>query len=346
MSKVKLYTETEIIPEGVPHTFMLIPFLGIHTENSSDPDVGRFTELKEKGTTLFELTKDPNASDYFLLPFGYSFDPKQQPVIKSFFQKAQAHNKKTLVFYNADDDAKITHENVIVFRTSFNASTRNTYEYALPGWSLDFKHYMKDHKLNYLPKEEKPSVSYCGYIDHHHDSLFRKIRRTLELPIADHETKAKAIRGKACRNLSRNQLITSNFIFRNGFWAAGMTDKVAARKEYAQNMINSVYAIVTRGGGNFSYRLYEVLSCGRIPLFIYTDSVLPFDQDIKWKEHLIWLDVNDCDKIDEILLDFHKATSNEKLAELQKSNRELYENYLSPFGFFKHLHHKLLNKEF
>lgn len=345
MSKIKLYTELEIIPKGVPYTFLLIPFLGIYPETPEDPDAGRFAELKEKGTALFELVKDPKEADHFLLPFGYSFDKQQQKVILDFFAKARSNGKKTLVFYNSDDDRKITHENIIVFRTSFNASTKNAYEYALPGWSIDFKHYAKDQKINYLSKEERPSVSYCGYIDHLHDSLFRKIRRTIESPKADPESLAKAIRGKACRNLSRNPRIISNFVIRNGFWAAGMTDKIAARNEYAQNMLNSVYAIVTRGGGNFSYRLYEVLSCGRIPLFIYTDSVLPFEKDINWKEHMIWLDVNDCDKIDEKLLDFHNTVSNEKLLEMQKGNRELYENYLSPFSFFKHLHHKLLNKE-
>lgn len=344
MYKLRIYTEVDLIPIGVPHTFMLIPFLGIYPEAINDPDKGRFDELRENGKELFELVNDPKESDYFLLPFGYSFDEDQQKVINAFIAKAKDHQKKTLIFYNSDDDSEIKGSDIIVFRTSFNASTKFKYEYALPGWSLDFKNYMKDGAVFYLQKEDKPTVSYCGYIDHLHESLFWKIKRTVTRN-PDHESKAKATRGKAVRVLSRNKEITGNFIIRNGFWAAGMNDKLQARKEYATNMINSIYAIVTRGGGNFSYRLYEVLSCGRIPLFINTDSVLPFEEDIKWKYHMVWLDVKDGDKIDEVLLDFHKRTTNDELKTIQISNRKLYEEKLSPYGFFKYLKLKLANKE-
>jgi hypothetical protein len=342
--KIKLYTEKQIIPEGVPYTFMLIPFWGIYSESPTDPDAGRFLELKEKGTELYELVEEPSKADYFLLPFGYSFDAQQQKVIRSFLDKAKAHNKKTLIFYNADDDTKISHDHVIVFRTSFNASTKNPYEYALPGWSIDFKTYFKDGKITYWPKDDRPTVSYCGYVDDTGDSFVASLKRMFKSK-TDHESVAEAIRGKACRVLSRNKKIWSRFIIRNGFWAGGIADKSGARKEYANNIINSTYALVTRGGGNFSYRLYEVLSCGRIPLFIYTDSVLPFENDINWKKHMVWLDVKDCGKIDSILLDFNSKIQDDELKKLQMSNRKLYEEYLSPHGFFRHLHKKLLNKE-
>lgn len=343
MNKIKLYTQKEIVPKGVQHTFMLIPFWGAYSESSSDPDAGRFKQLSEKGGGLYELVDDPKLSDYFLLPFGYSFESSLQAIIKAFLKKAKENNKRTLVFYNSDDDTKISHEGVLVFRTSFNAGARSPYEHALPGWSVDFMKYFESEKITYC-KKDKISVSYCGYVDGMDDSLLANIKRIFNSK-RDHESVARAIRGRACRVLKKNTKIECNFIIRDGFWAGGLRDKMAARKEYAINMIQSLYAIVARGGGNFSYRLYEVLSCGRIPIFIYTDCVLPFEDDIKWKEHVVWVDAEDNAIIDQKLLDFHKQISEEDLCHLQIKNRLLYENYLSPYGFFKHLHKKLNNNE-
>lgn len=341
---MKLYTELTSIPEGIPHTFILIPFLGIYAEAATDPDAGRFNELKEKGNNYFQLTENPIEADYFVLPYGYSFDDKYNSGINTFLEKAKVNGKKTLLFYNADDDTKITHDNVIVFRTSANASTKNAYEYALPGWSKDFCNYFPNASVTPVKKESKPGISYCGYVDYEKDGIFTSIKNLFASNKKDNESFAKSIRGKACRRMKSNSSINSNFIIRNGFWASGINDKIAARKEYAANMINSMFAIVARGGGNFSYRLYEVLSCGRIPVFINTDCVLPFENEINWKKHCVWVELNELDAIDKILLNFYKNTSEDKLLAIQQSNRKLYEEYLSPLGFFKHLNELLIKK--
>ena len=68
-----------------------------------------------------------------------------------------------------------------------------------------------------------------------------------------------------------------------------------------------------RGGGNYSLRLYETLCLGRIPLFINTDCVLPFENNIDWKELCLWVDENDLDRIGEIVLDFHSSISKKSL---------------------------------
>lgn len=102
-------------------------------------------------------------------------------------------------------------------------------------------------------------------------------------------------------------------------------------------MIDSLYGIATRGGGNFSYRLYELLSCGRIPVFIDTDSVLPFDTLIDWKKHVVWVEKQKLSSIDRILLEFHRSKTPEELKQIQINNRRLYEDHISPIGFHKTL---------
>ncbi|HRD40586.1 MAG TPA: exostosin, partial [Bacteroidia bacterium] len=58
---------------------------------------------------------------------------------------------------------------------------------------------------------------------------------------------------------------------------------------------------------------------------------------INWKEHMVWVNDTDINSIGEILLDFHNKISPEAFIELQIRNRKLYEDWLSPLGYFSHL---------
>ena len=339
--KIKLFTDSTIIPAGMVHTFLLIPFLGNYAESLDDPDKGRFDELQKKGTDFYVLTENPEEAHFFLLPFGYSFENKHVETIETFLKKARQFSKTTLIFFNSDDDRPIEHTHVLVFRTSLNKSTKKVYEFALPGWSLDFKNYFKEQTVSALTPTSKPNVSYCGYVDYERENVITYLKNIFFKSKADNESLAKSIRGKACRIFKKNKSIHASFIIRNGFWAPGIDNKHQARLEYAHNMINSLYAIATRGGGNFSYRFYEIVSCGRIPVFINTNSVLPFEEDVNYNNHVVWIEKADLDSIDKSLIAFHQNKSPDQLVALQHANRTLYEQRLSPMGFFMSLHNQL-----
>ncbi len=338
MSQLKIYTDNAILSESNIHTYMLFPKLGNYLKNASDPDSNRFDEFCSQADHYFIFVEKPEESDFFLLPFGFSFDPVYQKTMHAFLEKAKTYDKKTLLFYNSDDDTDIDIENTILFRTSYYKSKQKQNTKALPGWSVDFVNYFENKTFATIPYQISPSVSYCGYIDYEKQSLKALIKSIIKKEPFSYELMAKKIRGKACRTIKANSSISSNFIIRNGFWAAGIDDKNKAREEYAANLISSLYAIATRGGGNFSYRLFEILSCGRIPVFINTDSILPFDSIINWKEHLVWVEEHELHKIDQIVLNFHKSKIPEELIKIQESNRKLYTEYISPNGFFKNLH--------
>ncbi len=338
MQVLKIYTDTTILPKSNIHTYMLFPKLGNYLKNPADPDSKRFDEFCLEAEHYYIFVDSPEESNYFLLPFGFSFEASYQKLMNAFLEKAKAYNKKTLLFYNSDDDTDIVIENTILLRTSYYKSKQNASIQALPGWSVDFINYFENKTFSTIPYQISPSVSYCGYIDYEKQSLKSIIKSIIKKEPFSYELMAKKIRGKACRTIKANPSITSNFIIRNGFWAAGIDDKNKARTEYAANLISSLYAIATRGGGNFSYRLFEILSCGRIPVFINTDSILPFDSIINWKEHLVWVEEEELHKIDQIVLSFHKSKTADELIKIQESNRKLYTEYISPNGFFKHLH--------
>ena len=92
--------------------------------------------------------------------------------------------------------------------------------------------------------------------------------------------------------------------------------------------------LCARGAGNFSYRLYETLSCGRIPVFVDTDCVLPYDFLVDWREHCIWIDEGEIDRAGERVAEFHEGLTEKAFADLQRSCRRFWEEYIRPEGFF------------
>jgi hypothetical protein len=113
------------------------------------------------------------------------------------------------------------------------------------------------------------------------------------------------------------------------------------REEYVRNMVESDYILCSRGAGNFSYRLYETLSCGRIPVFVDTDCVLPYDFVAPWREHLVWVDESELASLGDRVAAFHEALSDREFEDLQRSCRRLWDEYIAPEGFFTRFHEHL-----
>lgn len=109
------------------------------------------------------------------------------------------------------------------------------------------------------------------------------------------------------------------------------------RNKFVENIIESDYTLCVRGLGNNSVRFFETLCCGRIPVFVNTDSTLPFDNLIDWKSLCVWVEEKDIDNIAAAVVEFHNNISEEEFLNLQEKLREIWEEYLTPIGFFKRL---------
>jgi hypothetical protein len=103
-------------------------------------------------------------------------------------------------------------------------------------------------------------------------------------------------------------------------------------------MLESDYVLCARGNGNFSYRLYETLCMGRIPVFIDTDCVLPLDFDIDWRDYCVWVDEAEIEQIGDQVLEFHESLDESEFEERQRACRRLWETHISPQGFFANFH--------
>lgn len=80
------------------------------------------------------------------------------------------------------------------------------------------------------------------------------------------------------------------------------------------------------------------VSVGRIPIFVDTDCVLPFEELIDWRQSCIWVSVDKVERIGDQILSFHQRLGSEEFINLQMRNRKRFIEWLRPEQFFANLH--------
>ncbi len=333
---LKIWTDKSFVPAEVNYIPLLYPYWGVIPEPEGSTDKGRYDDYAEIGGSFFKITSDKGEADFFLSPLAYEM-PGGRDAAFEISKIAKKYQKKVIVLFNHDSDEDIPIDNAIIFRTSFYKSRQKHCEFAMPGWSRD---YMKTDFGGHIvihKKPEIPAVAYCGYTN-----KFKKSVKLLysyfrgKLPIRRFYD-SQALRAKAVNYLNACHGIKQNFIIRDSFWGGKGADRKRLNKEFVNNLVESDYALATRGMGNFSYRLYEIMSCGRIPVFIDTDAVLPFDHIVDYRKYFVWLEDRDVRNIGNILLEYHSRITPEDFIKRQYEIRELYDEWISPTGFFKNI---------
>lgn len=91
-------------------------------------------------------------------------------------------------------------------------------------------------------------------------------------------------------------------------------------------MAKSTFTLCPRGLTPASFRLYEALSLGSIPIYIWDDvEWLPYKDVIDWSEIAISVNVRDIEQIPDLI----KAYSNEDIAKKQARIAELYPKFFT-----------------
>ena len=249
--------------------------------------------------------------DYVVLPYKWR---GLDDITKTIIEDCKINSKKILIFYNDDSNQEIPIDNNLgyIFRTSFDRSTKNENEFALPPFFID--EFSNDF---ILPDNIQLNIGFCGF-DHYQ-------------------------RKHALNNIKNNQMIKSDFIIRQSFWAKEVSEDVAI-KSFNDNIKNNLFGFTSRGAGNFSYRFYQILSMGRIPVLLDTDSVLPFSTKIDYHKHCVIVDIKDIDNISDFILKFYNDKTKDELYQIQINNRNLYLEYFSPDGFIKNIKNDLNEK--
>ena len=93
-------------------------------------------------------------------------------------------------------------------------------------------------------------------------------------------------------------------------------------------MRNSIFSLCPRGFGPTSFRLYEAIQMGTIPVYIAekNEHILPFANKIDWKKLCVIANISDLKSLDKKLISIvEKGEHKEKL----KYGKYCLENYLN-----------------
>jgi len=306
-SKLKIYSDKRYLQSVKDTRPILMPFWGWE-EDRTAPNAGRFDKWMEEGKDVLQMVSLEEA-DVAVYPMDPTID---RAGFKRFWQET---GDKTLVaFFNSDSDEVLSYrKGVYIFRTSFYKSSQRKTEFAVPGWSEDWGAF----KPNVWKK--RPIVGFCGQI---------------------HRPRA---RSTSLVTLEGNKNIKTNFIKKKAFWGGWISggkkpqEGRKLRNEFVQNINESDYIVCARGGGNFSYRIYETLMSGRIPIFIDTDSVLPYDFIVDWEKEFPIVKESDMNSLSRKVTEFHNSIK-DNFKEHQLRMRSLWEEWISPTGFFTNFH--------
>lgn len=347
MTKLKIYSDSNLITPGQTHVVMLNPLWGKNQEDSTDPRNGRFDDYTAKGQDFLTLTSLEEA-DLAVFPLSWQDtvkSPQTLQLAEGFIHQAKQLSKPVVIFFLDDSVKPVILDNTLVFRTSLLASQQRKNEFPLPAWSEDFIHTYLGGALPIRQKTAKPVIGFCGQSKPLQADLKNTVKEALITTFKVGNI-GSVIRAQAMRLLSQSERVRTNFVLRDRFIGGSqikggglnfsLMQKV--RQEYLQNMIDSDYILCCRGLGNYSFRLYETLSCGRIPIFINTDCVLPYQDKINYKKYCVWLEQKELPNIADKVAEFHAKFSHQDFIKLQYECRKVWEEYLSPTGFFAHFH--------
>lgn len=325
------------------HAAIFAPFWGAELHPAGTPDEGRFDRYAEVGRSFLRLTTLSDC-DVGVFPQNWETAGERAVELSERFAALCREAEKPMVVFHGADALDPLPVDAVVFRTSLLRSRRHPSEFALPAWSEDFVERYLDGQLRPRRKGRHPIVGFCGNTsaERPRSTLRRRISRLsrgraglLSSLAGDHP------RTRALRAVASDRRLQPNFVVRQGFWAGALGDPSSmfkARDEYVQNMLESDYVLCARGVGNFSYRLYEALCLGRIPIFVDTDCVLPLDFDIDWHDYCVWVDEHDIERIGDRVLEFHESLDDGEFEARQRACRHLWETRISPQGFFASFH--------
>lgn len=277
----------------------------------------------------------------------------------------QELGKPLVVFCETDSEVPFPIPGALAFRGSIRRSLRLPAEMSAPAFITDHLASLGSNaSANPRPKADSPVVGFCGCIDTTAASRFRLQRllaralywgllsrpalesslRRCGLPLT--RSLGKRTRYQALGVVSRCSAIRKNIQLRDHFLNGMLLlpkeeqSKHLERSfaEFRQNVLASDYTLCPRGGGNWSYRFYETLCLGRVPVFFNTDCVLPYESLINWRDYCVWVEGDDMGQTAQAILRHYASHTPESFVALQRRCRQLWLDYLSLDGFFRNFH--------
>lgn len=290
--------------------------------------------------THYRLTEAREA-EIAVLPC--SFDVTDAVDLRRRVNGAEAHGLRTIVTAAHDLEPLLPSASMVLLHPG---PTRGAQPFAA---ALAIPYFFTDRSIGRPTRqgEDRPSVAFCGQAAVNWPaSMVQTSQRAVEWainryrplrvtpPIRGHVS----LRSRAIDSLRQDDRVDDRFIIRDRYRAGANSEAERSRTqaEFDDNLRSSTYALCVRGTGNFSARFYEALSFGRVPLFVDTSCVLPFEDEIDWRERCVWVEESEVGEIADRLVAEHDRDDPAGLRS-ETGLRALWEDRLTQSGFFRHL---------
>ena len=153
-------------------------------------------------------------------------------------------------------------------------------------------------------------------------------------PLAEQEPKEKTILASFVGSEThdvRNKMIEavkdeSDFYIATKGWEQEI--KIDQFTDFIESSLKSKFVLCPRGYGATSFRLYEAMQLGVVPVYISDRFWLPWTHELNWHEFCVIVPVDDVQNLPQIL----RSIEDETYEKMQGKIKEIYTNYFTLEG--------------
>jgi len=308
-------------------------------------------EVLASGVSLCERVEDADICGFPAHWHAYTGDLRRAAL--SFLDAMRSRGLRVVVWVNGDDEIDVPFANSVVFQHAFRRTRRRRNEIRVyPPFDEDPLAELYGGDLAIRAKGPRPVVGFCGQAkvvaaDEARRLVVKSLARVRSIAgrsdaVPEPWPSHVRLRQQVLRSLANDPRVTSNFVIRERYRGGLVTKEdrrdptQPTRTEFLENLRGSDYTVCIRGGGNFSVRLFETLSFGRLPLVVDTDSVLPWPADPFWSQSAVIVDGDDLSGVGSALVGHFHGLDDEAFEAHQYAARAFWLDRLSLPGYFSH----------
>lgn len=291
----------------------------------------------EAFASVISRVGDPRESDFVIAPHEYADLKKNPAQFEQYRATARAAGKRLIISAYHDDNAPTHVEGAIVLRPGGYKSSLARNEIIIPAYVEDIG---SAYDIQPLGKGEKATVGFAGMAGF--GSFSDRARYILRNHFLRKGPARQGLyfRRRALALLAHDVRIELHAIARSAFSGNRKTIQLSpevARREYIENMRDNLFMLSPRGDGNFSFRFFETLSAGRIPILIDTDNALPLENVIPYDDFIVRVPWQHLDEVPERVVRFWDSHTDGELRGLQVKARAAFTTHLYAPAFFRHI---------
>lgn len=274
-------------------------------------------------------TTDPSEADYFFVPINlhkYQLKNKNPNEILKYLTHLSA--KKDHLIISTGDFSQRSGNN------RYGRAYRQRFT-----WLKDFKLLALESTSDLIKHQDIGIIPYNTLVDdplmnHNHRPYLYSFLGTI-----NHVLLPKSHVRHNLKNLNKYDdcLIAQEL---DGSTRAALQKNFKTKNDFELVSRNSIFTLAPAGYGKWTYRFFQAITWGSIPVIISDSYIKPFNDRINYDDFCITIKESDFDRVDEIL----RSIDKDNIKKMQRS-LELAQEYFTKRGFFELLTNALIDQK-